>query len=145
MGGTLSHQAWWHNLPRSQPYCLAGWEWGWLHRLSLLVYPAPGDPLPAATSIITLEECGTLVLNSLWPPRWRRSGGGRSPRGGMQPVGAGWVLCVSYACVVVQGDPLDLHPQSRNQPPCLQTPNTVNKICMVCLQCKLVSKDLNFT
>lgn len=34
-------------------------------RKSLLVYPAPGDPLPAATSIITLEECGTLVLNSL--------------------------------------------------------------------------------
>lgn len=32
---------------------------------SSLVYPAPHDPPPAATSIITFEECRTLVLNSL--------------------------------------------------------------------------------
>lgn len=97
MGDTLSHQGWWYNLPRIQSCTLfserkIGGEG--MHRVSLLVYTAPGDPLPAATSIITLEECRTLVLNSLWPPCWRRSGGGHSPRGGgcMQSVGAGWVL-----------------------------------------------------
>lgn len=38
---------------------------GGVRRVSLLVYPAPDGSLPAATAIITLEECGTLVLNSL--------------------------------------------------------------------------------
>lgn len=41
-------------------------RWGLcMYAESLLVYPAPHDPPPAATSIITLEECRTLVLNSL--------------------------------------------------------------------------------
>lgn len=79
----------------SHAYCLTGN--GGVHREPMLVYPVPDAPLLAATAIITLEECGTLVLNSLWPPCWRRSGGGHSLRGGgvgIQSVGAGWVLCV---------------------------------------------------
>lgn len=47
----------------SHAYCLAGWEWGGCK--DRLVYPTPDGPLPAATAIITLKECGTLVLNSL--------------------------------------------------------------------------------
>lgn len=66
------------------------------------VYPLPEGPLQRATAIITLEECGTLVLNSLWPPRRRRSGGAAPPGGqhavrgggGVPWMGAfGWFFC----------------------------------------------------
>lgn len=103
---------------------------------SSLVYPAPDGPLPAATAIITLKECGTLVLNSLWPPWCRRSGGGRSLQGWWAwGCVCEWQKSVGAGCVCA-------NPPT---PRWLKTPNTANKICMGCLQSKLVSKDLNWT
>lgn len=92
---------------------------------SSLVYPAPDGPLPAATAIITLKECGTLVLNSLWPPWCRRSGGGRSLQG-WWVWGCVWVTKVSGCGVCLCWGPEDtpppLHPWSCSQLWWLQDP-----------------------
>lgn len=57
-------------------------------------------------------------------------------------------VCTSDKSQWVQGVFVLLSPLRHwacNQPRWPQTPNTANKICMGCLESKLLSKDLNFT
>lgn len=144
MGDTLSRQAWWHNLPRSQPCILfSGGGNGWCIGSHCL----PCAWWPPASSYSNYHLGGMWDSRVKFPLTPLLEEVGRwalSPGEGTQSVGAGF----SAVCVFVwrSTDILQITTISPcNQPPCLQTPNMANMICMVCLQCKLVSKGINVT